>query len=95
LTVGSQYATIATLSAEGTLDIRPASGIEAIIHNIYYANSIDIYFANDTLSIKIASRPDNGDLQGYWHVSNNYFLRIIDTSGVGNTVGVDGIVSTG
>jgi len=95
MTVGEQYATIATLSSGGTLDIRPSSGVEAIIHNIYYANSIDIYFSNDTLSIKIASRPDNGDLQGYWHVSNSYFLRIIDTSNVGNTVGVDGFVSKG
>jgi len=91
MSLGQVYSTLTTLPASGTLSIQPEAGKEAVIHNIYYSGSIEVYFTNGTLQVKIHSDDSYGDLQGYWHVTSDRYLQIVDKTGSGNTVGFDGV----
>lgn len=74
------------------LDIRPPSGEEWVIHNIYHAGDVELYFWSGTDSILIDSASGAGAWCAYfWHVTNTVYLRVMNVSGGDIAIGYDGI----
>jgi len=92
---GENVGTIDSLATGETLTIRPASGNEWIIHNLYYEGTADIYVVNADKSIKIEENLEGpGALCIYWfHLTNNFYMRIVNVDGASKNAGYDGIIS--
>lgn len=90
--VGDTYSGLVSIVASGNYDIRPSLGVEAVITNIYASNSIQIAWTDGTNVIIFDSLQGGGIYAKFsFHISYNYFLRIINTSGSTVYVGWDGV----
>jgi hypothetical protein len=78
------------IANNGTKNIQPASGHEAVIHNIYTGmGACELYkFDNTTLS-KIDSA--SGWLGYAFHVTNTCYLQVKNVSGGSLNISFDGI----
>lgn len=75
-------------------DIRPPSGVEWVIHNIYYSAAVEIYRTDGTNEIKIDSDSAAGCRMGTaFHVTNSYYLRLKNVSLGACYFWYDGIVT--
>jgi hypothetical protein len=78
-------------AAAGFLDVRPASGAEAIITNIFYEGLMELYWSNGTSSIKIDWDTSGGSQQGRnFHITNTNYLRIKNTDSTAKILGAIG-----
>ena len=95
MAVGDIFNIIPTsVENNATLDIRPSSGQEAVIHNIYYSNSVEFYITNGTNSIKFDSDSTLGArLCMCFHVTNTIYIQIKNVSGSVIYVSYDGVVT--
>ncbi len=79
----------------GYLTIRPDSGKEAVVHNIYADDNgdvdiIELYRSDGTNDILV------GTFKGsyvtcYFHVSNGYYMKVKNVSGISIPLGYDGV----
>jgi hypothetical protein len=89
---GDVFTDIQSIADDAYLDIQPAADHEAVVHNIYYADDIEVYRYDGTNSILIASRTDNGCLAMFaFHVTNTDRIRVKNVSGGTQLIGYDGI----
>jgi hypothetical protein len=81
------------VATTGVLDIRPASGIEWTIHNIYYSQgTVEFYKTDGTNNIKFDSDTSNGARLGaVFHVTNSQWIQVKNTAGTATIIGYDGV----
>lgn len=81
-----------SVSNGASTDIRPASGEEATIHNIYYGGAVDIKWYDGTNTITFDQDTAAGARLGLSsHVTNTKYMRVTNTSGSTIFIGWDGI----
>lgn len=82
-----------SVAAGAVLDIKPPSGEEWVIHNIYYhAGPVEINIFNGTLTIKAdTDQTAGGRFGAVYHVTSTQWLQIKNTSGAAIIFGYDGI----
>jgi len=82
----------AALANNGTLDAQPASGGEAVIHNIWYGGAVEIYRNDGSNTVKINEDSSSGIMEWLaYHVTNAEYITIKNVSGGAVDVGYDGI----
>lgn len=88
---GDIFADQQTLATDATLDVRPASGLEAVVHNLYYGASAEIYRVKGAIvTLVVAATGALGITAGPFRVSNTEYLRIKNKGGsIG--IGYDGV----
>lgn len=92
MAAGDVYSGLASLGAGASLDIRPAAGQEAVIHNLYYEGAVSLRWVDGTLVIAFDSDGSAGAKLGLViHVANARWLQIVNTSAGAFDVGWDGI----
>lgn len=94
MAAGDVKSAISSVSAiSGTYDIKPASGEEWVIHNIYYSGgTVEFYRADGTNLLKFDSDTTQGARMGIsYHVTNGQWIQIKNTSGSAILVGYDGV----
>jgi len=93
MAVGDVVSNLQSVSASAYLTIQPSAGVEWVIHNIYHESDIEVYFTNGTNEVKVDSESGNGDLQGVWHVTNSYYLKVKNADTAAKLIGYDGVVT--
>jgi len=93
MAVGDVVSNLQSVSASAYLTIQPSAGVEWVIHNIYHESDIEVYFTNGTNEVKVDSESGNGDLQGVWHVTNSYYLKVKNVDTAAKLIGYDGVVT--
>jgi hypothetical protein len=95
---GSAYVKAPTSTANNAfLDLRPGSGVEIVIHNVYWnTGAVELYWYDGTNSILLLA--DDGSsghcLTGNWHCTNAIGLRVKNVAGSTQFLGADGMETT-
>lgn len=89
---GDKFQGLALVAQNAFLDLRPSPGQEATIHNLYWANAIELYITDGTISLRFdmdASR--GGRLGSTFNVTNTQWLQIKNTHSAASDIGYDGV----
>jgi hypothetical protein len=84
-----------SVAAAASLTVRPASGDEWIIHNIFSAEGypIEVYITDGTNPIKIDSNLSGGLLGYAFHLTYTVYMTIKNTDASARYISYNGIVS--
>ena len=94
MAVGDVFSGLSSIAAAAYLDIQPAAGVEAVIHNIYHESDIQIEFYDGTNSLIFDTDPGAGIYAKYaFHVTNARRIRVKNTNAAAKLIGYDGIVT--
>jgi hypothetical protein len=93
MAVGDVKSNLVSVSANGNLDIRPPSGEEWVIHNIYHAYDVDLVFTDGTNLLTFDTEIGAGVYARYaFHVTNGLWIRVVNKdSSNARLIGYDGI----
>ena len=93
--VGDIYQDFASVLAGQYLELKPAAGREAVIHNVYHPNDVELRMV-DGSGNELAFLQESGVdfvTNMYIHVSNTQYLRVYNMAGVGMYLAADGIIT--
>jgi len=77
--VGDVVSGLVSVAAGGVLDIRPAAGVEWVIHNIYHAFDVDLAFTDGTNVLIFDTDVGAGVYAKYaFHATNTRWIRVIN-----------------
>ena len=94
MAVGDVFSGLASIAAAAYLDIQPAVGVEAVIHNIYHDSDIQLEFYDGTNSLIFDTDTGAGIYAKYaFHVTNAIRIRVKNTNAAAKLIGYDGIVT--
>lgn len=84
---------ISSIAANAVLDIKPSSGVEWVIHNIYYnQGTVEFYKTDGTNLLKFDSDPSAGARLGaVFHCTNAQWIQVKNTAATATIIGYDGI----
>jgi hypothetical protein len=92
---GDAVNVLSAVSASATLDIKPSSGGEWIIHNILIpdglATGVELYAVGSEGTILLGTLKQPLFLCNF-HVTNTYYLRVKNLEAASENLGADGIV---
>jgi len=92
MAVGDVVSDIQSINAGAYLDIRPATGVEWVIHNIYHASDVQLEFYDGTNSLIFDTDAGAGVYAKYaFHVNNTRRIRVKNTTGSAQLIGYDGV----
>lgn len=91
--IGDMFADIAAAVGDNDYcDIQPAAGHEAVVHNIYYEDDIEIYRYDGVNEILGESFTGKGVYSWLdFHVGNVDRIRVKNVGGEAHNIGYDGI----
>jgi len=83
------------ITAGSTSTIKPGSGVEWIIHNIYIPTTgqAELYATDGTNPILVDSSYGGGWLNHFFHLTNAQYLEVKNTGALAIYMKYDGIVS--
>lgn len=93
MAVGDVVANMASAVANNaTTNIQPGSGVEWVVHNVYYEGAVEFYIVNGANTIKIDNDTSSGARLGaVFHLNNTQYLQIKNVSGGSIDIAYDGI----
>ena len=93
MAVGDVKSSLVSVAAGGYLDVRPPTGEEWVVHNIYHAYDVDLAFTDGTNVLTFDTDVGAGVYAKYaFHVTNALWIRVInkDTANA-RLIGYDGV----
>ncbi|MCD6148461.1 hypothetical protein J7J18_03755 [bacterium] len=93
MAVGDVKSDLQSVAASNYLDIRPPSGEEWVIHNIYHEYDVSLVFTDGTNELTFDSDTGAGVYAKYaFHVTNSLWIRVYnsDTANA-RLIGYDGV----
>ena len=94
MAVGDVFSGLSSIAAAVYLDIQPAVGVEAVIHNIYHDGDIQLEFYDGTNSLIFDTDTGTGVYAKFaFHVTNTIRIRVKNTAAAAQLIGYDGIQS--
>lgn len=93
MAVGDVFAGMSSVSPGGGLDIRPPSGTEAVIHNIYHESNATLLLTDGTNSFAFDSETGSGVWARFnFHVTYGLWIRVRNDDSVNyRLIAYDGI----
>lgn len=93
MAVGDVVTGITSVASAGVLDIRPASGVEWVIHNIYYnQGTVQLYKTDGTNILQFDTDTAQGARLGaVFHCTNAQWIQVKNTAGTATLIGYDGV----
>jgi hypothetical protein len=92
MAVGDVKSGLSSVAAGEYLDIRPSTGEEWVIHNIYHASDIQLELYDGTNSLIFDTDAGAGVYAKYaFHVTNSIRIRVKNTSASAQLIGYDGV----
>jgi len=90
--VGDVYELFSSVAPAAYLEVKPASGKEVVIHNVYHPDAINLKLVKGTDELDFLDEAGKSVLTGmYLHLTNTQFLRIYNTALGAIFIAVDGI----
>ena len=94
MAVGDVVSDLQSIGAGSYLDIRPGSGIEWVIHNIYHEDRVQLSFYDGTNEIIFDVDYGLGVWAWYeFHCNNTRRIRIKNMAASAKLIGYDGIIT--
>ena len=94
MAVGDVVNGLSSVSASAYLDIVAGSGAEWVIHNIYWAGAVELYFYDGTNEIKFDSDTVfGGRIGAVFHCTESKRIRIKNVSAGAFYIGYDGVIT--
>jgi hypothetical protein len=94
MAVGDVVSGISSIAAGSSLTIQPGAGVEWVLHNLYHAADVEVYFTDGANSIKFSSDTSFGAWTGmFLHANNTRYFTIKNTNAAAQLIGYDGIVT--
>lgn len=94
MAVGDVFSGLSSVASNSYLVIQPASGVEAVVHNIYHASDAQLELYDGTNSLVFDVHYGAGGWLGFFfHVTNSRYLRVKNLSSSSALIGYDGIVT--
>lgn len=94
MATGDVISALTSTAASGFLDVKPASGVEWVIHNLYHEAAGELYISDGTNSILLMTDSAQGGWIGFYlHVNNTRYLRIKNTDAGTKYLGYDGVIT--
>lgn len=94
MAVGDAVQGLSSIATVAYASLQPASGIEWIIHNIYYEADVTIEVYNGTSALVFATKGSGGALNFHdFHCTNTIYIRVKNTNAASKLIGYDGVVS--
>ena len=93
--VGDIYKNAGLITAGSYLELKPAAGQEAVIHNIYFSTQIDIKTV-DGSGNELSFFADSGKqflTNIYFHIAEDHYLRVYNDTGGSVRLAADGVVT--
>ena len=93
MAIGDVKSGLQSINVGANLDIRPPTGEEWVIHNIYHEYDVDLIFTDGTNVIAFDSVTGSGVYARFsFHVTNSIFIRVAnkDTANA-RLIGYDGV----
>lgn len=76
------------------LEIRPAAGVECVIHNITHATDAVLEFFDGTTAVTVDTQLGSGAWMGmFLHCTNAKYYRVRNMAGGVNNMCCDGVVT--
>ena len=92
MAVGDVFSGLQSIAAGAYLDIQPAVGVEAVIHNIYHASDVQLELYDGTNSLIFDTDAGAGVYAKYsFHVTNSICIRVKNTTASAQLIGFDGV----
>lgn len=92
MAAGNMVGSITPVAAGASLDIRPPSGQEWIIHNIKYGGQVTLNDYDSTNTLQWDSDTGAGGRLGLTeHVSNSYWIRVTNTGSTTINISFNGM----
>lgn len=94
MAIGDVYADVLSFVGSDTQLIRPTGSIEVTLHNLWYNGSFTFYITDGVNDVQIDSVDTENDGFTYLpiHLTNSYYMKIIETGGIAGLIAYDGIV---
>jgi len=87
-----KFTDIESVADDAFCDIQPAAGHEAVIHNIYHEDDIEVYRYDGTNNLLFHSEIGAGCLAMYaFHVTNTDRIRVKNVAGATKLIAYDGV----
>jgi len=92
MAVGDVFSGLSSIAAAAYLDIQPAVGVEAVIHNIYHDGDIQLEFYDGTNSLIFDTDVSAGVYARFdFHVTNARRIRVKNTAAAAQLIGYCGV----
>jgi len=90
--LGSVVSNNQSVADAAFLSIKPTTGNEWVIHNIYVpeGNDVELYWTDDS-NDSLVDTNDGSWLNYHWHVTAGFYLKVKNVSGGSIYIGYDGI----
>jgi hypothetical protein len=91
---GDTIAGLESVAAAAALTIRPAAGIDYIVHNIYHEAEVELKVVEGSDKLLFDSAATKGSWSGdFFHLTRSHYLEVKNTNAGAKLVSYDGIVS--
>lgn len=93
---GDGVGSVASVDAAAYMTIRPAMGVEWIIHNVYHEAEAEIEIVEGPNALKFGAHTEMGAWATFFfHLTNTQYLKVKNTNAGAKLIGYDGIISVG
>jgi hypothetical protein len=94
MTIGDVTTDQQLIANGARLTIRPAAGVEWVIHNLYYGGAVNIHRTDGANDLTCDTDTGTGARLGYaWHLTSAIYLDLENASGGNAILGYDGVVT--
>jgi hypothetical protein len=94
MTKGDTVASLSSVNAAASMTIRPGTGIEWIIHNIYHEAEVELYVVEGANELLFDDASAKGSWSAYFfHLTNTDYMKVKNTNAGAKLIRYDGIVS--
>lgn len=94
MAVGRMFSGFVSVDSNDVVSIRPSSGVEVVLHNIYFSGPVVFYISNGTDDIPFENAADAGGLMDVRiHISYTYFIKVKNVSSSTINVAWDGVIT--
>lgn len=92
MAIGDVVNGIALVQPGEYLNMKPAAGIEWVIHNITFGGAAEIYYTDGTIEVKFDAEEAWGGRMGFvYHCTNTKYYRVKNASASAIVIGFDGV----
>ncbi|KKN30763.1 hypothetical protein LCGC14_0830680 [marine sediment metagenome] len=92
MAAGDIFADQQDIANTAFLTVRPVAGKEAVVHNLFYGASVEVYRVTGALVTEVvAATGALGNTPGTFHVDSTYYIKVKNVSGSNAELGFDGV----
>ena len=83
---------MSSIAAGNSMTIQPGSGVEWVVHNVYHANSVELYICDSAGDLLFDSHAGSGAWLKYgFQLTNGHYLKAKNVGASAALISFDGV----